>query len=609
VNEERFGAKDVTRPFGPLTGEPKVGGAIGVVDIETWGLDATPNGFALAVIRTADGTRRFGGIASLVDYLTGRVSRGRTWYAHNGGRYDYLSIFGNLWSFFGRDNLSINGSKLIEARVNDGNGNVIRFRDSFNLMPVALAKIGESLGYPKGQTPQKFIDGDRSKGITNEDYAYCEQDCNILYRALTEFQDELGELRPTIASTAMAIFRRHYFPERDGPIWVRHDKDYLFRRAYFGGRVEAYRIGELPKPTYYYDVNSLFPFAMVTTNLPDPSRLRHRSEIGVASLERLMDENEGCASVRLRHPLARVGTLPFRRSDGRLLFPIGSWSGWYCFPELRWALSHGVELEAANEVVYSEPFPTPFGGYVDRFYKMKSQATGFRREIAKYLLNGLYGKFGEHHDGREVYADKLDPAQLAAYREQFGEEADWTPISYTRDDGYYTLPDNERKYASHSVYSWAAYITSRARVLNLEWQERLEKCGAEVLYTDTDSFLCYGAFVTSGPANADMVGDAIGRLKLEDTDVSHVWGNKHYETRDGTTKLKGVKRGAAAIGYNPLTQRPNIYQYRAVRPLKQAIRFRVAPGSPYIGAKAISYGYDKRIVHADGTTEPVRIDE
>jgi hypothetical protein len=45
----------------------------------------------------------------------------------------------------------------------------IEYRDYKTLVQVSLSKIGEALGYPKGKTPMKYMIGDESQGITQED--------------------------------------------------------------------------------------------------------------------------------------------------------------------------------------------------------------------------------------------------------------------------------------------------------------------------------------------------------------------------------------------------------------------------------------------------------
>lgn len=604
--------------FSPLRGRPRGSGRIIVLDIETWGLDARPDAFALGVVFDGHKTWSFLDRKEMVEFITSDRWDGATFYAHNGGRFDYLCLFGNYWKYFGARNLIIRGSKLYEAvvrheRIREGKsvGQIIRFRDSFNLIPTALAKIGKALGYPKGDLPEKFKSADRAKGITAEDIDYCARDCEVLWRALAAFRDEFGELRPTVPATAMAVFRRQYLP---AAVWVRRDLDKEFRAAYFGGRVEAYRVGPLPPKNYYYDVNSLFPFAMACADFPDPSTLRPVSIETEDELKKLLETNEGFSRCAVTHPNILRGLLPYRRLDGRLLFPIGEFTGAWTFPELRAFLLRGGRIRRVLRCVVGARRPSPFVSYVKRFYEGKKTSEGFKKEIYKLMLNGLYGKFGEYHDEQEIYAVDFDPAVLDALIAEHG-DARWTPISAARKDGYYIYKMGGAASAGHSIYSWAAYITATARVINIERQELFERLGYETYYTDTDSFTCSPSFVVSGDGGPPIPdSEELGELKLEychdeegnkthTTALRWVGGNKFYQTCC-EQKLKGVKKEAEVLSSDP-DGRPIVFRYKAIRGLKDAIRKGVEAGEPYFVAKHISRQYDKRIVDADGTTRPI----
>ena len=64
----------------------------------------------------------------------------------------------------------------------------IEYRDYKTLVQVSLSKIGEALGYPKGKTPMKYMIGDESQGITQDDIDYCIQDCRILSEAIKSLE-------------------------------------------------------------------------------------------------------------------------------------------------------------------------------------------------------------------------------------------------------------------------------------------------------------------------------------------------------------------------------------------------------------------------------------
>ena len=590
-------------------------------DIETWGLSALPQDFACGVVYDGEDGIGFRYLPDMRNYLLSPKFAGHTIYAHNGGKYDYLSIFGNFWQFFGADNVTMNESRFIQmVWRNREHRSAIYFRDSLNIIPTSLAKIGEKFGYEQGETPTKFIHakctstkcrgksaddprsctgGQEPKVISQIDWDYCKRDCELLWKALSYFQDRLGGLRPTLPSTAMAVFRREFFPSA-GPIYIARKEDLAFRDAYYGGRVEAYRLGKLPIPNYTYDINSLYPTAMRRARFPDPAGLTEKSDVTPQELVHdLLSAYEGFASCEVTHPDSPLGFLPHVSPEGKLTFPVGTFSGSWCFPELRYFVRRGGKVNSVSRVVYAQRRTSPFVGYVDKFYEMKKNAQGFERDMAKLMLNALYGKFGEYHEQNQRYAEGFDEGVLAEYIRVYG-DANFEPISRFRSDGYYVFPSRDAGIAGHSVFSWASYITSEARVINLETQEAIRAHG-EVFYTDTDSFTATTEIGTDcGPeALRHLVGDELGQLKLESQDKLEIRGNKHYILADGTVVLKGVKRGAA--------MRDGAYRWDSIVGLKEAIRRNMTPGTPLERARTPVSLYDKRIVHEDGSTEPIKL--
>src|SRR5208282_6106769 len=112
------------------------------VDIETWGLNAIEDGssFALGAAFDERGAFRFATHSAMVEWVKSKFNRGRVLWAHNGGRYDYVSLFGNYIAKNAGDLTRVNG-RLIELRLRSGN-NVTRLRDSYNLYQRPLAAIG-----------------------------------------------------------------------------------------------------------------------------------------------------------------------------------------------------------------------------------------------------------------------------------------------------------------------------------------------------------------------------------------------------------------------------------------------------------------------------------
>ena len=575
------------RILSPLTGEP-TNHPIATVDIETWGLDANESGdsFALGVWWDGHTSKSFTDISEFRAFLASGATRGYYVFAHNGGRYDYIALFGNYL----RQNpnaLIMSKNKFIALKVRE-NRHVRTFGDFMNLIPSSLDSIGKALGVPKGKTPQKFIDGDRSQGITQDDIEYCLQDCKVLWTAATALFDELGETALTAPGLALKYWRRNYQPRK----YYTDDNNLLSREAYYGGRVEAYYIGKVPTPggAYYYDINSLYPQAMLSGAYPrsDPF-LREGEHLRIPSYY----VGTAYAKVSVPHSLY-LPILPYRVPETRkLLFPVGKFSGWWTLAELRKAEELGATVDISKALV-SRPIENPFIHYVEDIYDKKSKAIGFKREVYKLLLNSLYGKFGELRGEEKEYAEEFS---LDHYRELGEKHPDvtWVPFSAGREDGYYVWGAPEGGVTDHSIYSWASHITAYSRLINLDYHQRILAAGGKVFYTDTDSFFVDRTLESLGLSS--MLGEELGALKLEKKRITIIRGAKAYTDAKGVTTLKGVPRKAEGSQWGYATYSRVIGPREALRTGTQAGKFAEISKRTWVT-------YSKRVVQRNGWTTP-----
>jgi len=533
---------------------------IGVIDIETWGL--SPKDFALGVVIHDSNkglvVKRFDNPDTMRDYIFSRTCRGIRFYGHN-VQYDLLGIMDNPLTFF--DKVLFSKSQFIMGVKKVTEKDNVTVVDSGNLFKTSLRNIGQSLGYEKLDTPDDFITGKKRK-ITEQDYLYCERDCGIVYEVVKNFQKwifrEYGcNLGLTIASTALRAFLTRY-----GIDHIVDDKvNDIYRKSYYGGRTEAFILGKTNEALNYYDVNSLYPYVYRNIRFPDPSNARYTS--GRDNLLRLLKDNtiEGVAHVvadcDLMYPI-----LPMR-IDGKLMFPKGRVEGWYNFNELRLAAENGYQIVESREICYSVGIDSPFREYVDRLYELRKhyKETGNRmgNVYCKYLLNSLYGKWGEVREVSE-WGRWDEPVEGMFFDE-------------VRDGyGYWKDPGKKEYYTNHTIISYASYITSGARCVLYRWMQR---CG-DVYYCDTDSIITPNTIVTS---------DELGDMKLEGVCAStEIIGQKHYNMvfTDGTkyVKHKGIPKRCVQID-------DNTYEYQAFTKSKQSFRRGIVAGKGYIARKVV----------------------
>lgn len=389
---------------------------------------------------------------------------------------------------------SFSGSSAIIVSVSKGRY-TWTFIDSGWLIRSSLRKIGEWVGEAKGGGNECVECGHESKvnpcpecGHVKEKtdifYAplpllreYNERDCRILYRALTLFESivvELGgSLERTVASTALALFRRRFLT-RD--IETSDSVNDIAREAYIASRVE--NLSRRCGPTRYYDINSSFPRSMLEKQ---PGKLRR--------FHPRLVESEECylASLTISVPddLA-IPPLPWRAErSGRVFFPTGTWQAWLDSADVRLLLEAGGKIEKVHNVAYFEPFDD-LAAYAETLYGMRlaSNDVAFK-VVAKYLLNSLYGKFAERSDKISLM---VRPARI--------DRKTWTMLR----PGVWLAPVDRAIPHCHVPISCHITALSRAALTRLMWQ------AGTVHYVDTDSLTTPAILPT---------GSGLGELKLE----------------------------------------------------------------------------------------------
>ena len=410
----------------------------------------------------------------------------------------------------------------------------IVFLDSMNWFKESLAATGERIGIPK-------MDIDFATCTLQELSAYCRNDVLIEFENFKTFirfleSNMIGRLCYTKASTAMAAYMfRHYHT----PIYIHNNAEAikLERDSYKGGRCECFMLGDLSHEKHYVlDVNSLYPYVMANNDYP----VKYKEIIHSRTDKILNALCEGFAvtgRVRIKtdEPIYAV-------KMGRTTFPIGTFETTLCTPELKYAAEHGHLVQVLDAVVYEQA--NIFNSYVKSMYALRAdfRSAGVREyeQLCKYLLNSLYGKFGQkaedwvkigsapNEPDREEILFLENPRRMMRLRYLLGE--------------LYELKRYGEAYNSFPAIS--AHVTAYAR---LYLWELMQVCGERnFVYCDTDSLIVNDI----GLDNLSEYCDAteLGKLKLEQTlNTLVIRGLKDYTT-DTKTVIKGVRKNAVAVG-------------------------------------------------------------
>jgi hypothetical protein len=548
-----------------------------VFDVETMGLSARPESFIFGCIYGHEYKRVFRSISEFKRIISEPRFKNKIIFAHN-AEFDLTVIFGHIIKNL--DKHSVFNNRFISAR-NCG----ITFADSFNIFPFSVKAIGEQIGLPKLDLDDKFKSGNSDIEITDLDIEYCYRDCEIIYKALIAVFTVCGSVKITLAGLSLALFRNTYIKS------VIHSDDnyiYDFFDSYYGGRVEAFKLGKVK--AFKYDINSMYPYAMLKTDFPNPNYLKKVENPGIPYFNYMLKYHEGLAHCTVIHHKSKVGLLPYRHNE-KLCFPNGTFSGCWNFNELRFAISTGiVEIIDVKYVVHGPVYETPFKEYVSDIYNLRKKSTGIYKTIYKLLLNSLYGKFAQKIAWDDTYFDTL-PSEAILKLENENKPYEIKMFSEKRDDGY--LRVKKEKYLHHTIPLFSSYITSFSRVLLLKYMLKHQK---ELMYVDTDS-LCLRKEIKSYNSLE------IGEMKKEEAIITEIFGNKSYtEIQDSIikTKLKGVPAKAEKIA-------PNHYRYNKMNKTKESLRRGRDPGHFTMQEKIIKSVYDKRNLFKDGRTSPLII--
>lgn len=147
----------------------------------------------------------------------------------------------------------------------------IKFVDSYRIFAVSLNGLCYVFNHGEGKTSSynpnyNSLNIFKNDKLLSEFRAYADNDSIILYKCMLKasilymenYEVDISQI-VSMSSLSMLIFRKKFLNVKI-PI-LNHKLDEFVRDSYYGGATDYYI--KYAKKVYYYDVNSLYPYAML----------------------------------------------------------------------------------------------------------------------------------------------------------------------------------------------------------------------------------------------------------------------------------------------------------------------------------------------------------
>lgn len=364
---------------------------------------------------------------------------------------------------------------------------IISFKDSLKKIPLKVSQIAKSYGIEEQKTE---IDYKKYRPVgyvlTDKEMEYVSNDVIIIAKALYQLINNQGQTCLTISSDALSDFKyrlaridpkkkkekkkveevfRHWFPE------LTSEADTFIRRAYKGGYTYANPkyTSQLIGEGLVYDVNSLYPSRMRDCVLPYgvPLYFKGEPEIGKEGYPLFI------IHVKCRFEL-KEGYLPTIQLKNNSRFHETEYLSSVDSVEELYLTSIDFEIFINHYNIYDFEYIDGFYfrgrvGFFEEYIEhwgniKKSTEDKGLRQLAKLMLNSLYGKFASSTSGlvKQPFLNEK-------------EEVNFEPVIKEDRPSVYT--------------ALACFTTAHARHLMIT---TAQTCYDRFLYCDTDSLHVIG---------------------------------------------------------------------------------------------------------------------
>ena len=391
-----------------------------------------------------------------------------------------------------------------------GSHGLTEFLDSYKKIPLTVAAMARAYGLDmsKGDLDYKALHYPDS-GASPDEIDYVRRDTGIVAEVLRQ-QFENGLTCMTSSSDALKEYKRCVREDFDGGFRslfpeLSIEEDRTVRAAYRGGftYADSRTAGRIVGAGIVLDVNSLYPSVMRFCQLPmgdysPVDTLPADDTLYIATFNFSASlKSRGIPCIQLRR------SSRFSSTEYQSVIPVGTS---LTLTSVDWKLindMYDVDLVSVSDIITFESRTGFFDTYIDKWMEVKANSTGGKRQIAKLMLNSLYGKFASRTQRVNKYPTLEDGRVVMKTHE--GEEAEpvYTPMGTF-------------------ITAWARDKTIRSAAANYD----------RFLYADTDSLHLLG---TEPPVGLEIHESRLGAWKIEGTFDRGIFvrAKQYCEEKDG----------------------------------------------------------------------------
>lgn len=272
--------------------------------------------------------------------------------------------------------------------------------DSLKKLPFTVKKIAKDFQLPIQKLKMDYLaPRERGHQFTPDEKDYLRNDVEIMARALN-IQFSQGLKKMTIGADALSSYRKiigedqfkKWFPVLDP------ETDRLLRKAYRGGWTYVnpmFQNMDLGAGKVY-DVNSLYPWAMRYNAYPVGVPVFFEGEYK-EDLRRPLYIQKFICQFKLKKgylPTVQIKGSMFYQNTEYLVESDGPVELTMCNIDLKLFFDHYDVWDVQYLCYWSfKSQEGVFDQYIDQWYAVKEKSTGAIKQLAKLMLNNLYGKF------------------------------------------------------------------------------------------------------------------------------------------------------------------------------------------------------------------------